>query len=191
MSRPWLFALALVLVGGTVRADHCCYTVTWVEKPVTCYKQQWVSRDVPCEVMKPVYREETRVVQKDVLIPVWVEEPREVVTYAYKPRVVMKEVVRCVQVPVTVCDPCTGCCYTACKPQMVCEQVPCTVHDCVPVVNKVMVKVCRHTTEKRNFSYKVVHCDWVKEVVVQKKWECVTVPYQTTVKVPVLVPCCP
>jgi hypothetical protein len=188
-------AIALLLASGTAQAhDPCCqpcYTVKWVDQPVTCQKMEWRVRDVPCEVMKPVCRQEVRVVQRCVVVPEWRDELRSCTTYKLQPRVVTRDVCRTVLVPVCVVDPCTGCAHTACKPQTVVEQQHCTVYDTVPVTTQVPVKVCHYRTEKRDFQVTCLRQDWQKEVVMKKEAYCVPVTYTTTRKVPVLVPCCP
>ncbi len=189
-----LVCLVVLLVAGSVSwaQDACCsYKVAWVDQAVTCCRMEWRTRDVPCEVMKPVYREETRTVQREVTVPEWRDETREVVTHSYKPREVVREVCRYVLVPCTAVDPCTGCAVTTCKPQVVVDKVKCTVYDCVPEVTKVPVKVCHYRREMRDFKETLIHCDWKKETVVRKEAYCVPVTYTTTMKVPVLVPCCP
>jgi hypothetical protein len=188
-------AVALLLcVSGSAQAfDPCCgpcFTVQWVDKPVTCQRMEWRCREVPCEVMRPVCREEVRVCQRDVLVPEWRTEYRPCTTHVMKPRVITKDVCRTVMVPVCCIDPCTGCPVTVCKPQTIVEQQHCTIHECVPVVTQVPVKVCHYRTEKQNFTQTFIHQEWKKEIVMKKEAYCVPVTYVTTCKVPVLVPCC-
>ena len=194
MKRSRLFSLALLAllaVRGQAVGQDCCpkYTVQWVEKPVTCTKMEWRTRDVAHEVLKPVYREEVKKIERDVVVPEWKDELRDWIHCVLKPREVLKDYVTCMLVPVTVVDPCTGCPYTTCKPQPMVQKVKCTVWDCVPETTKVAVKVCHYRTEKRTFEYTELHCDWKKEMQTRKEWYCVPVAYTTTVKVPVYVPC--
>jgi hypothetical protein len=190
-----LAALALLALAGVAGAQGpgCppgC-KVVWVDQPVTCQKLEWHSKDVTCEVMKPVYREEVRTVARDVVVPEWKDETRDVTTCTLKPRQVVSEVSRLVNVPVTVVDPCTGCAYTSCKPQMVVEKVCSTVYDPVTVTTKVPVKVCHYKTEKRNFKETLIHTDWKRVTTTHKEYYCVPVLVTTTQKVPVVVPDCP
>jgi hypothetical protein len=194
MKRSALYSLALLALGavrGEAVGQECCphYTLKWVDQAVTCTKLEWRTRDVAHEVLKPVYREEVKKVERDVVVPEWVDEPRDCTNYVLKPREVTKDVVNYFLVPTTLVDPCTGCAYTACKPTPVVQKVKCIVYDSVPQTTRVMVKVCRYRTEKRSFEHKEIHCDWKKEVVAKKEWYCVPVTVTTTVKVPVYVPC--
>jgi hypothetical protein len=188
-------AFALLLVSGNAQAhDPCCqpcYTVKWIDQPVTCQKMEWRVRDVPCEVMKPVCRQAVRVVQRDVVVPEWCTEMRSCTTNVMQPRVVTRDVCRTVMVPVCVVDPCTGCAQTVCKPQTVIDKQCCTVYECVPVTTQVPVKVCRYRTEKRDFQETYLCHELQKVIVVKKESYCVPVTYTTCRKVAVLVPCCP
>ena len=140
-----LFCLGLLLLAaGAARAQESCCKVVWVDRIVTCQKMEWRSKDVSCEVMKPVYREEVRIVRRDVVVPEWTEEMREVESCSLKPRKIEREVCRMVMVQSTVIDPCTGCPYTTCKPHMTVEKVACTVYEPVTEMKKVAVKVCKY-----------------------------------------------
>lgn len=190
MKRLFCLGLFLLAASATQAQGPGC-KVVWIDQTVTCQKMEWRSRDVTCEVAKPVYREEVRVVRRDVVVPEWKEETREVESYALKPRQVVHEVCKMVMVPVTVVDPCTGCPYTVCKQHMTVEKVSCTVYDAVTVMKKVPVRVCTYKTEPREFKETLVHREWKTEKVTTKEYYCVPVTYTTTTKVPVLVPDCP
>jgi hypothetical protein len=165
--------------------------LTWVDQPVTCVTSQWRVKQVPCEVMRPVWRVESRVVTCDVPVPEWKDSVQTVCGYRYQPRQVVRDQVRFVLVPCTSVDPCTGCAYTTCKPQPVCEKVSCTVWDCVPELKQVPCKVCVYKTEKRQYRQSYYVCDWKKETVLRPTYECVPVQVTTMRKVPVWVPACP
>jgi hypothetical protein len=188
-----LASLALLALASAAGAQSCppgC-KVVWVEQQVTCQKLEWRSKDVTCEVMKPVYREEERTVFRDVIMPEWKDETRDVTTCTLKPRQEVREVARLVNVPCTVVDPCTGCAYTSCKPQMVVEKVCSTVYDQVTETMKVPVKVCHYKTETRKFKETLIHTEWKKVTTTHKEYYCVPVLVTTTQKVPVIVPDCP
>jgi hypothetical protein len=194
MKRSALHSLALValvVVQGQAICQECCphYTLKWVDQAVTCTKMDWRTRDVSQEILKPVYREEVKSVVREVVVPEWVDEPRDCLNYVLKPREIVKDVVNYMLVPTTVVDPCTGCAHTTCKLTPVVQKVRCTVYDTVPQTTRVMIKVCRYRTEKRNFEHREIHCDWRKDTVTRKEWYCVPVSVTTTVKVPVYVPC--
>jgi hypothetical protein len=191
MKTVWLCSLALVVASGQASAQECCpqYTLKWIDQAVTCTKLEWRSKDVSCEVLKPIYREEVKKIVRDVVVPEWKDEQREVINYVMKPREVTKEVVTYMLVPATVVDPCTGCAYQTCKPTPMVQKTKCIVYDCVAEATKVSFKVCHHRTEKRSFEYKEIHCEFRKETVTKKEWYCVPVNYTTTQKVAVWVPC--
>lgn len=191
MKTSGLFLLGFLAVAGQAPGQDCCpkYTIQYVDKPVTCTKMEWRTRDVAHAVMKPVYREVVKKVDRDVVVPEWRDEHRDCVNYVLKPREVLRDHVTCMLVPATAIDPCTGCEYKTYKPQPMVQKVKCTVYDCVPETTRVPVKVCHYRTEKRSFEYKETHCDWVQEMQTKKEWYCVPVTYTTTVKVPVCVPC--
>ena len=191
-----------------------------VEKEVTCtvYKTYWKEekrvRYVPVTewreekrtrcVLVPVYKEVTY----DVKVPVveWKEEQRErVVAYTewkeeqrectyttckLVPKVVEREVTYCKPTYQECVDPCTGCCYTVCKPTYYTKKVQCTVYEAVPEVHKKVytVKVPYCVYKKEPYTVKVAHCSYriekrkAKVCEYQRKTEeyVVKVPYCTT-----------
>lgn len=182
-----LLLLGLVAAAPEVQAGCCVVYQTCV---VTCYRQEVREEPICYTVDHWVCRNVIDKVPCKVMVPHWVDEPREQICYRHVPRVIQRQVVRCCMVPVCCVDPCTGCPYVCMQPQTYVECVPCTIMECVPERQVVNVKVCRMVPQD----------SWTERC--RQVWEnhprqvqscrryCVTVPYQTTVCVPVLVPCC-
>ncbi|MBY0523658.1 MAG: hypothetical protein K2R98_09670 [Gemmataceae bacterium] len=205
MSRVWALGLVVVVTALTAvpaQAGGCCwrtcctpcvtYTVTWVDKVVTCYQPQWQERDVTCTVMRCVPREVVEQRTVFVSVPEWKEEKRVITVCRSVPREVVREVTCCRMVPVTCTDPCTGCCYTSCKPELYTVQVKSIVCDQVPEQREIVCRVCSYRAEERVIQCRRCVMEYKPETVVRKERFCVMVPVQTTVKVPVCtaVPCC-
>ena len=202
-----LTAVALALCASPASAHgrrHSCasdcapacapavqYTTVWVEKTVTAYKTEWHERDVKVVVHKPIFTEVETPHSCTVLVPEWKPVTKTITVLTPVPKVVERDVVCCRMVPVTLCDPCTGCPYTVCKPETYVQKVKYTVTECVPTPKEVTYNVCTYKEEVRKWTTKHVVCTWKEDTEMRKERYCVSVPYPTTVKVPVCVPVCP
>jgi hypothetical protein len=205
--RNLLWACAgLVFWGLTTSAANayygpplvCCYPVcpppccvAYETRVVTCYRTEWHQEKVPIVIQKVNYRPETIKVKVTVYVPAMFDQKVQTCYYIPVPKVVVQDVVSCVWVPFSLCDPCTGCCYTSCCPQWVTRKVQYTVCDYLPQVREDVVKVCKMVPQEQ-----IVDQTRLIPVVTQEqgwtvRYSCTAVPYQTTVNVPVYVPCCP
>jgi hypothetical protein len=92
-------------------------------------------------------------------------------------------------VPFESKDPCTGCTYTCYKPEPVHQKVQCTVWDCRAESREVICKACKCEPQVREMKRQVVIPECRPETVETVRRFCVMVPYQTTVKVAICVPC--
>ncbi len=189
-----------------------CYRPEWREKEVTCTVNRVVPRQVveqhQCTVMVPVWKEEVRTVTSYTSVPRQVE--REVTVCHKVP--VAPACGECGGCATACCDSgcghhrhrlfgrhhrgggdCGGCggCAAPCY-QTVTEvrKVVCTVMECVPVQKQVKVRVCSYRPEVKTYTTTRTVCECRPETVVRKVRYCVSVPYQTTVKVPVCQTCC-
>ena len=172
--------------------DPCCpvpYVVAYEMRPVLCYRPEWREEKVPCVIQKVNYRREVKQVPCTTWIPQMFDEKVRTSYYVPVPRVVEREVQRCVMVPVTMFDPCTGCCFVQYCPQWVTQRVHCTEYDFRKEERNDVVKVCKMVRQDTL----VEQVCYVPEVTQENSWtvrcHCVMVPYQTMVCVPVLVPC--
>jgi hypothetical protein len=91
------------------------------------------------------------------------------VSYTTVPRPVTYQVPVCTMSYCSVCDPCSGCCYTVCHPVTTWKTVHSTVYECVPAYKDVTIDVV---------TYKQVPRPGVQTV-----YECVPVPYDYVVNV--------
>jgi hypothetical protein len=189
--------VALALAAGPVRAGWWCTSycpppvcVTYVEKEVTCFRPVVREREVPCVVNRPVFHTETVKQTCTILVPEYHNEKRVVTYFRSVPREIECEALRCRAIPVTVCDPCTGCQYTTCRYETYVEKVKRTVLECVPEPREITVRVCSYRPQEMTYDVRRVVCEWKTETVVRKQYYCEMVPYQTTVRVPVCVPVC-
>lgn len=195
-------AFGLVAVAATpTQAGHGCgsgcapecapcvqYQVTYVDKVVTCYKTEMREREVTCNVLRCIAREVVEERKVCVLVPEVKQEKRTITVCKSVPREVEREVTCCKMVPVACTDPCTGCSYTVCKPQYVTTKVKQIVCDLVPEQREIVVNVCNYRQEERTIQCKRVVIDYKPETVTRKVYDCVKVPYQTTIKVAVCTP---
>jgi hypothetical protein len=106
------------------------------------------------------------------------------------PRQVVRQVPVCVMVPSTCTDPCTGCCYTVCRPQTVMKEIRCTVFDRVSEQKQVTVPVCCYKPVQKTVQCRRIVCDMVPKRIVRTVCYCEMVAYQTTVRVPVCATAC-
>lgn len=191
MKQAFL-ALAFVLVGMVPSARAGCPTcccppcVTWVPCAVTCYRPEVRTRDVQYTVMKVVPRQE--VVQKKclVMVPQWHDEVRTCTVPVMQPRTLTREKVIMGSVPVTVQDPCTGCCYTVCKPVATLQQYTTSFMVPVPTQQNYTVKVCTMVPVERTYQEARTVCDTVAVPMVRKECYTVLTPYTVTTQMPVV-----
>ena len=166
-------------------------TVSCVDKVVTCYKPEWRTKDVQCTVNQVTCKTVEVPVTCTVYQPSWSEQTRTCTVYTRVPSQVTRAVTCYRSVPVTCTDPCTGCCYTACKMVPYTQNVTCTVYHCVPHQRTFKVRVCSYTPVQKTYTCRKVVATCKPVVVTRKVCYCVSVPYQATVKVPVYTPCAP
>jgi len=212
MKKLILTSLALAAVGLTASPawafghrrhhDSCCEPaccapscapaaqVSYVEQTVTCYRAEWREREERYTVNRLVSRTEVVPEKITVCVPVWREEKRTCTVYESVPREVVRDVTCCRMVPVCVTDPCSCCPHTCWRPETYVKHVKCTVYDCVPRQQEYTVKVCSMKQETRTIQTNRVVCEVKPETVVRKVRYCVSVPYQTKVKVAVCTPVC-
>jgi hypothetical protein len=205
---PVLSLFALVLTTHRAQAhglrggcrdgcDQC--TIVWVEKTVTCYKTVWKEKEIQCTANKLVPREIVANRQCEVCTPVWKDVKRTVTICNRVPKEVEREVVVCRKVPVApCCDDCDDGCGR-CRLFQRCRQdyeivrevkkVKCTVWECVPVQKEITSKVCEWKREMKNIQTRCTVWECKPETVTRMVRYCVRVPYETTIKVPVRVPC--
>lgn len=164
MLKPSIRAalVAAVLIGAVRGSEPCPPRGQEMQKAPPAVKMEWRSREVVHEVEKPVWREEIKREEREVQVPDNTVIEQECITYRWEPRQVTRDVVRHVQVPVTVVDPCTGCARTTCKQQSYVEKETTTVYDAIPDVTKIPLKLCQYRTERRVFEYKEIHLEYKK-----------------------------
>ena len=192
----------LLLLAGRVQAfgrGSCCAPscappcptkVVYEDRVVTCYKPVWKEEKIKCVVNKVVCREEIETRKCTVMVPKWTDEKRTCTYLVRVPRTVEREILVCRMVPVQMVDECTGCTYTCCKPETVKQTVKCTVYDCKEEKKDIVVKVCHHEAQEREYKVRRIIPECVQETVDRVRRYCVMEPYQTTIKVAVCVPCC-
>jgi hypothetical protein len=172
--------------------DPCCpipFVVAYEMRTVTCYRPEWREEKVPCVVQRVSYRRDVVQVPCSTWVPQWSDQQVRTSYYVPVPKVVERAVPRCVMVPVTMCDPCTGCCFVQYCPQWIVQRVQCTEYDYRVAERTDVVKVCK-MVEQRTVVEQVC---WTPVVTAEQSWTtrcyCVMVPYQSQVCVPVWVPC--
>jgi hypothetical protein len=198
-----LLAAGLVLVNSAPSqanwrnrgCDSCCYSscgspccqteVVWVKRTITTCEAQWEEKEVTYNVCKMV----PEVVERkcNVMVPDYHDEQRTITCYKYVPQEVVRDVVVCRSVPVTVTD-CCGCCHTCWQTVQEKAQVKCCVMQCVAEQKPITVRVCSYHSEER--SYKVTVCRQVVEPVTAKVRVCKMVPVQREVMVAECHPVC-
>jgi hypothetical protein len=143
----------------------CCHTVCQPQVctvPVTC--TVWECVPVQEAVQVPVCSYRTEYYTQPYTCTVWECVPSQ----------------KAVTVPV--------CSY---KNEYYTQPVTSTVWECVPVQKDYWVTVCSYHPEQRQAECRRVVCEYQQETVWHREWYCVTVPYQTMVRVPVYTPVCP
>lgn len=195
--------LIATLVLGTMwvlpaRSEAFCwispcvsYRVCYETRVVTCYKPQWNEEKVEVVVNRLQCKEVVEKTPIKVMVAKWVDGQQTVTRCHYEPVTLVKEVVSCRYTPVCVIDPCTGCPYTVLAAQPCVEKVACTVYQAKLVQEVVPVKVCQWVPEERVVETRRMEWFSVPEKQIVVRRFCTMVPYQTTVQVPVCVPCCP
>jgi hypothetical protein len=163
-------------------------TVVWQDREVTVNEIQWQEREVTVNVCRLVPREVVEKHTCTIMVPEYTPQKRTITVMTQQARPSVREVCRCVSVPVCVVDPCTGCTRTVCQRQTVREQVPCTVWECVPQQREVTVQVCSYKPVVKNWETKCIVCDRVVTPEKRREKYCVTVPVKKMVKVAVCVP---
>src|SRR5262249_19030139 len=125
-----------------------------------------------------------------ICVPDCHEVEQTCIVYENHPKQVEQDVTYCCWEPTSVCDPCTGCCYTVCQPRCYTQKVKVWVCDYKPVEHKYQVMVCpckgvdhEYGTHHIEFEYKEKHGE-------PTVWWSECVPVHTTVKVPVYTPVC-
>jgi hypothetical protein len=71
------------------------------------------------------------------------------------------------------------------------QPVTSTVHETVPVQRQYSVPVTTYRNEQRTKTVQQAVVEYQQEIVMRREFYCVTVPYQTTVRVPVYAPAAP
>lgn len=191
--------VALLSWGLTATSADAFYGYGWPCAPmgywsyttqvVTCYKSQWTEVKVPIMIQKVSYKQEVDKIKVQVPVPKFFDQKVSTSFYVPVPKVVEREYTTCVMVPVPVFDPCSCCCYMTYQPTYSTQKVKCVVYDYKLESREDTVKVCKMVLEDRVIDQ--VRCI---PVVTQEpsfviRYNCTLVPYQTTVCVPVWVPC--
>jgi hypothetical protein len=166
----------------------CC--IAYQACTVTCYRTEVREEKIPITIQRVNYRQEI----DKVPIKVYVSQPFTTkVQQSYcvpVPKVIVRDVVTCVSVPIMMIDPCTGCCYVTNCPRMVTQQVSCTVYEPQMQIREIDVMVNKLVPQDRVID----RVRWVPVVTQEQSFTvrryCVSIPYPVTVQVPVYVPCC-
>jgi hypothetical protein len=120
------------------------------------------------------------------MVPQWHDEVRTCTVQVMQPRTLTRDKVVMTTVPVTVQDPCTGCCYTVCKPVAHLEQCTTSFMVPVPTPQKYTVKVCTMVPTERTYEERRTVCDTVAVPMVRKECYTVMTPYTVTQQMPVV-----
>ena len=165
----------------------------WTYQPqvITCYRTQWTEEKVPIVVQRVSYKQEAYKVKIQVPVPQFYDQKVRTSFYVPVPKVIERDVTTWVMVPVPVFDPCSCCCYFTYRPSFTTTKVKCVVYDQKLESREDVVKVCKMVLEDRLIDQvrMIPVVTPVKSFTVRHN--CVVVPYQTTINVPVWVPCCP
>lgn len=206
MKKLILLSAAVVIVAWTAtpaeafgfrRSRACCdpcvspcpsYKIEYVDKKVTCYKPVWKEREVPFTYEMPVMKEVVKKVKQTCYEMVWRDEKKTVTCYTLEPKLVEREVTRCVRVSYCCVDPYTGRSHTVRERQLVTEKVKCTVYESVAHKKDIMVKVCDLKPVTREVEVRQRVCEYETIKGVRKERYCAMVPHEMTVRVAVCVP---
>jgi hypothetical protein len=200
MKKLVVSGLAIALVGlMTARIEAfghgggCCHgvCVCMVDRAVTCYKPVFKTEQYTVTVNKIVCKEVCEKKTITVMVPKEYEERRTKTVCCKVPKEIEKEVKKCRIQKVEVVDPCTGCKTTVCKPVVCVEKVKCTVYENVPKTEEYCVKVCKMEPVCKQIDVRKKVRECVPETQTRCRTVCHMVAYQTCIKVPVVVPCCP
>jgi hypothetical protein len=145
---------------------------------------------VPCVVPRVTYREQVTPVHTVAYRPEWEQQTRKVVYYVPEPRVVERDVVTSQFVPVLAGSPITGCAVNYCPVPAV-QRVSCVVCNYRPEVRDQVTNVCRLVPEVKVVQQRSYVPEVGYETSTTVRYDCVMVPYQQVVNVPVCVPCWP
>src|SRR6266700_3375119 len=88
--------------------DPCCpipYMVAYEMRPVICYRPEWREEKVPCVVQRVSYRRDVVQVPCSTWVPQWSDQQVRTSYYVPVPKIVEREVPRCVMAPVMMFDP--------------------------------------------------------------------------------------
>jgi hypothetical protein len=144
----------------------------WVEEKRTCTYLVQVPKTVEREVLSVVCREEFETRKCTVMVPKWTDEKRTCTYLIQVPKTVEREILVCRMVPVQMVDECTGCTYTCCKPETVKQKVKCTVYECKEAKKDIVVKVCHHEAQEREYKVRRIVPETVKQKVKCTVYEC-------------------
>jgi hypothetical protein len=170
---------------GDCCAPVCAPQIKWVEKKVTCYRTVMREKQVTCTINRFCMRPEMTQVTRTIMVPEMKCVTKTVMICNLVPRTVEREVPCTVMVPYTAVDKCTGCEYTACKPQVVMRKVCCVVLENHPIQKQVTVPVCTYRPVQETVPCCRMVCETRPETVTQTVRYCELVPYQAVVLVPV------
>jgi hypothetical protein len=206
--KKWLFgiAAATALMSSATPAQaffwggpNCVVILNWsgydVYPPgttfqkqiVTCYYPHWYQQQVPTVVPRTTYKIENTPVRTYVHVPKVVEERQTYLTYVPIARLVEKEVTTCVMLPMIVNDP-TGSPFLTIRPEIRTHTVRHAVHDLQPVLKETMVKVTKMVPVERETIHQQVVPIVTYDEQMTTEWQCLWVPYQQVVEVPVFDP---
>jgi hypothetical protein len=165
--------------------------VAYETRVVTCYRTEWKEEKIPIVVERVSYKPETIKVKVTEYVPATFDQMVRTSYYVAIPKVIERDVATCVMVPFAAFDPCTCCCYVSYCPQWVTRKVQYSVCDYQLQARDDVVKVCKMVPQERVVDQTRMIPVVTKENTWSVRYTCVAVPYQTTVSVPVVIPCCP
>ena len=166
----------------------CC--VAYTTQSITCYRPEWRQEKIPITIQKVSYRAETTKVKVTEYVPQWFDQKVQTAYCVPVPKVVSWDATSCVMIPVVMFDPCTCCCYMSCYPQWITRKVQCTVYEAQMRTREDVVKVCRMVPQERQVDQTRMIPQYTQEQSYCVRNYCVMVPYQSSITVPVYLPCC-
>ncbi len=165
------------------------FEIKYVDKVVTCYKPVWKDVEVKVHIPKITCKEVMEKVKVTVCVPRW--EDQKITMRYCRPicRETVADVRRCVSEPVAVIHPCTGCPCVTYQLKWITEKVKVCVPDFQWESKEAIIKVCRIDRHDKIVDQKRIirECSWETKTCMRRV--CHQEPYQTTVRVPVCVPC--